>query len=113
MRFTALSRRSSRPSRKPRRPGSFTTTRCASIGFDHHAGGPGNTMTSFRLLTPDAQYADDGVIERRTAGSDAEWDIRRARGIAELPAESLSACDAVVVWHEMKIDQAFVAALKR
>jgi len=70
-------------------------------------------MARFRLLTPDAQYADDGVIERQTAGVDVDWDIRRARSLRELSDESLSACDALVVWHEMKIDAAFVSALRR
>ena len=67
----------------------------------------------FRLFTPDAQYADDGVIERQTAGGDVDWDIRRAHSHAELSDESLGACDAVVAWHEMKIDTAFVSALRR
>ena len=70
-------------------------------------------MARFRLLTPDAQYADDGVIERQTAGADVDWDIRRARTLGELSDESLGACDALVVWHEMNIDAAFVSALKR
>ena len=70
-------------------------------------------MARFRLLTPDAQYADDGIIERQTSGSDVDWDIRRARTLHDVPAESFGACDAVVVWHEMSIDRAFVSALKR
>jgi D-3-phosphoglycerate dehydrogenase / 2-oxoglutarate reductase len=70
-------------------------------------------MTRFRLLTPDAQYSDDGLIERRTAGSDVDWDIRRSRTLDEIPAECIAACDALVVWHEMHIDSAFVSALKR
>jgi phosphoglycerate dehydrogenase-like enzyme len=70
-------------------------------------------MVRFRLLTPDAQYFDDGVVERRTAGGDVDWDIRRSRTLAEMPPESIAACDAMVVWHEMKIDHAFVSALKR
>jgi D-3-phosphoglycerate dehydrogenase / 2-oxoglutarate reductase len=70
-------------------------------------------MAPFHLLTPDAQYADDGVIERQTAGGDVDWDIRRARALSELPPELLAACDALVVWHEMKIDAAFVSALRR
>ena len=41
-------------------------------------------MARFRLLTPDAQYADDGVIERQTAGGDVDWDIRRAHSLGEL-----------------------------
>ena len=70
-------------------------------------------MARFRLLTPDAQYADDGVIERQTAGGDVDWDIRRAHSLGELSDESLGACDALVAWHEMKIDAAFVSALRR
>jgi phosphoglycerate dehydrogenase-like enzyme len=70
-------------------------------------------MARFRLLTPDAQYSDDGVVERETAGLDVEWDIHRARNLSEMPVESVAACDAVVVWHEMRVDGAFVAALKR
>jgi hypothetical protein len=34
-------------------------------------------MARMLLLTPDAQYADDGIIERQTSGSDVDWDIRR------------------------------------
>ncbi len=70
-------------------------------------------MARFRLLTPDAQYADDGVIERQTAGGDVDWDIRRAHSLDELSDESLGACDALVAWHEMKIDAAFVSTLRR
>ena len=44
-------------------------------------------MARFRLFTPDAQYADDGVIERQTAGGDVDWDIRRAHSLGELPNE--------------------------
>ena len=36
-------------------------------------------MARFRLLTPDAQYADDAVIERRTSGAEVAWDIFRER----------------------------------
>ena len=79
---------------------------------------PSNTTGSeparrFRLLTPDAQYADDGIIERQTAGADVDWDIHRAQSVEALPEDVLAACDAIVVWHEMKIDRAFVARLKR
>jgi len=70
-------------------------------------------MPRFRLLTPDAQYADDAVIERRTAGSDVDWDIFRERLPQRLPLEALATCDAMVVWHEMKIDRAVLATLDR
>jgi phosphoglycerate dehydrogenase-like enzyme len=70
---------------------------------------------AFRLLTPDAQYADDAEIERRTAGPDVHWDIyrERNRSRANIPAERLAEADAIVIWHEMVIDEAFVAALTR
>jgi len=70
-------------------------------------------MARFRILTPDAQYADDGVIERQTAGADVDWDIGRARSLAELSSDRLAACDAVVAWHEVKIDRDFIAAVRR
>jgi len=70
-------------------------------------------MSRFRLLTPDAQYPDDGVIERRTAGADVDWNIHRVKSATDLPAGVLASCDAIVSWHEIKVDRAFVAALKR
>ena len=33
-----------------------------------------------RILTPDAQHADDGVVERSTSGPEVLWDIYRERG---------------------------------
>ena len=69
-------------------------------------------MARFRLLTPDAQYADDGIIERRTAGADVDWDIFRERAPDRLTAEALASCDAMVIWHEMKVDRALLASLK-
>ncbi len=70
-------------------------------------------MTGFRLLTPDAQYADDGVIERRTAGADATWAIHRVRRPEDLPSGALAECDAIVVWHELAMDRAVIARLDR
>lgn len=61
-----------------------------------------------RLFTPDAQYADDGEIERATAGTDVHWTIVREREAARLPDEALRQADGIVVWHEMKIDAAFL-----
>jgi phosphoglycerate dehydrogenase-like enzyme len=70
-------------------------------------------MARFRLLTPDAQYADDGIIERRTAGPDVDWEIFRERASERVTAEALAACDALVVWHEMKLDRALLSSLSR
>lgn len=68
---------------------------------------------SLRLLTPDAQYSDDGVVERRTAGTDVQFDIFRERTPDRLPDAALAAADGIVVWHEMAIDAAFVGRIPR
>ncbi|MDP1730976.1 MAG: C-terminal binding protein [Devosia sp.] len=43
------------------------------------------------------------------------WDIfrERNRSRANISAETLAVADAIVIWHEMVIDQDFVASLKR
>ncbi|MBL8576529.1 MAG: C-terminal binding protein [Mesorhizobium sp.] len=70
-------------------------------------------MARFRLLTPDAQYADNALVERRTTGADVDWDIFRERVSERISAEALAACDAMVVWHEMKVDRALLSQLER
>ena len=70
-------------------------------------------MVRFRLLTPDAQYQDDGVIERAVAGEDVDWDILRERTPDGVSKRALAECDAIVVWHEMKIDRGFLSLLKK
>ena len=71
--------------------------------------------SGFRILTPDAQYADDAVIERRTAGADVAWDIYRERGggLAQIPQASLAAADAIIAWHQVPVDEAFIAGIGR
>ncbi len=68
-----------------------------------------------RILTPDAQYDDGGVIERRTAGPDVHWDILRdlRNRKAGIPEELLAAADALVVWHEVVVDKSLVGKLRR
>src|SRR6185369_13346609 len=70
-------------------------------------------MPSFHLLTPDAQYPDDGLVERETAGPGVDWTILRARKAADLPADVLANCDAIVSWHEIKVDRALITALRK
>ncbi|HWA18366.1 MAG TPA: C-terminal binding protein [Devosia sp.] len=70
-------------------------------------------MARFRLLTPDAQYTDDAEIERRTAGAEVDWNIFRERDPSRLPAEALATCDAMVIWHEMKVDGPLLDRLSR
>lgn len=68
-----------------------------------------------RLLTPDAQYADDAVVERAAAGPDVEWSIfrERNRSRTNIPASALAEADGLVVWHEMVVDEAFVASIPK
>jgi len=68
---------------------------------------------SLRLLTPDAQYPDDGVIERQTAGDRVVFDIFRERSAEALPKAALAAADGIVIWHEMAVDEAFVDLIAR
>ena len=70
-------------------------------------------MTTFRLLTPDAQYSDDGLIERQTAGENIIWSIHRIRRPEDLPAGALAECDAMVVWHELAVDRAVIDQMHR
>lgn len=70
-------------------------------------------MTTFRLLTPDAQYPDDALIERETAGLDVHWSIYRERTPEAIPTEEWSRADALVVWHEMPVDADVIARLDR
>ncbi len=70
-------------------------------------------MTRFAVLTPDAQYPDDGVLERAEAGSACDFEIHRVRDASDLPAASLARCDAMLVWHEVRIDAALIARLDR
>ncbi|MEH6833111.1 MULTISPECIES: C-terminal binding protein [Falsihalocynthiibacter] len=70
-------------------------------------------MPRFRLLTPDAQYPDDALIERATAGNNIDWDIFREREIHRIPQTVLNSCDAMVVWHEMPVTRSMIAQLER
>jgi phosphoglycerate dehydrogenase-like enzyme len=67
----------------------------------------------FTILTPDAQYPDDAVVERQVAGKDVEFLIHRTRDPAAIPMEHWAARDAFLVWHEMKIDQTLIDKAKK
>lgn len=67
----------------------------------------------FRILTPDAQYHDDAEIERATAGAEFDFAIFRERDAARIPAGEFESADALLLWHEIKIDPALVARLKQ
>ncbi len=67
----------------------------------------------FRVLTPDAQYDDAAEVERSTAGPDFHFEILCEREAPRVPEESLAACDALLVWHELPIDAAVIAKRAR
>lgn len=70
-------------------------------------------MMRFTILTPDAQYPDDALVERQVAGKDVEFLIHRTRDPAAIPLEHWAACDAFLVWHEMKIDHTLIDKAKK
>jgi D-3-phosphoglycerate dehydrogenase len=67
----------------------------------------------FTILTPDAQYPDDAVVERQVAGPDVTFLLHRTRQPADIPLADLEACDAFLVWHEMRIDRTLIEKAKR
>lgn len=67
----------------------------------------------YRILTPDAQYDDGGVIEHELAAGDASLEIYRERTGANIPEQSWRQCDGLLVWHEIKIDASVIAKLDR
>jgi D-3-phosphoglycerate dehydrogenase len=70
------------------------------------------TGPKFRVLTPDAQYADDGEIERATAGEGFQFLICREHSAEALPAGVLESSDALLVWHLLSIDATLIARLR-
>jgi phosphoglycerate dehydrogenase-like enzyme len=65
------------------------------------------------LFTPDAQYADNGEVERQTAGPNVDWTICRERELERLPVDALAEADGLVTWHEMRIDADLIAKIPR
>lgn len=70
-------------------------------------------MARFRILTPDAQYPDDALVEREVAGPDFAFGIHRTRDVAQLPDGALEKADALLVWHEFPVTAAVIARLSR
>ncbi|MFE0758152.1 C-terminal binding protein [Inquilinus sp. NPDC058860] len=67
----------------------------------------------FTILTPDAQYADDAVIERQVGGDDVEFVIRRERDRKKIPDEVYARADALLTWHELKVGQSVIDKMPR
>lgn len=70
-------------------------------------------MAPYRILTPDAQYDDDGEIERAAAGDGFVFDIFRERDPSRIAPELWPQADALLVWHEISIDRDLISRLAR
>ena len=70
-------------------------------------------MSRFVVLTPDAQYHDDGEVENTVLTDVAEHRIRRITQPDQLDTEELSAADALLVWHVLPINAELVEQLTR
>lgn len=61
------------------------------------------------IVTPDAQYDDDGLLERQTAGDALEFAIWRS---GEAPdAAALERATGLLVWHEQAVTGDFLDAM--
>ena len=67
----------------------------------------------YRVLVPDAQYADDAEIERNLASGWVDYDIRRVRCSSSISNEDWASYDALQVWHEVPIDKSLLTKLDR
>ena len=66
-------------------------------------------MSSFRVLSPDFQYTDGGIVEREVATSYLNLDLYQCH--QEVSSESLSKYSGLLVYHIAKIDDCFIDQL--
>lgn len=64
----------------------------------------------FIVLVPDVQYSDLD-IERSVTGEDVVYHVYHETDPARIPMELWANCDAVLVWHRMRIDAPVVERL--
>ena len=66
-------------------------------------------MSSFRVLSPDIQYADGGIIEKEVATKHLQLDLFRWE--EEVPAQQLAEYFGLLVWHLATIDSSYIDQL--
>ncbi|MAY63545.1 MAG: dehydrogenase [Rhizobiales bacterium] len=64
----------------------------------------------FKVLVPDAHFRDLDV-ERGVSGDTIDYLVHDETNSSAIPDDVWNACDAVLVWHRMRIDAAVVAKL--
>ncbi|HKJ96053.1 MAG TPA: C-terminal binding protein [Gammaproteobacteria bacterium] len=68
-------------------------------------------MAEWRVLTPDAQYADDARVERAVAGEGVHIDVHRVRSFDDIPDDEIGSAQALVVWHEVAVTRDVISRL--
>ena len=74
--------------------------------------GPEHIMPPFRILVPDAHLRDLD-IERGVTGEGFDYDVHDETDPAAIPETAWRTCDAVLVWHRMRITPSVIALLDR
>ena len=69
-------------------------------------------MPAFRILTADAQYDDDGEIERQVAGSLCTFETFRCGRGQPAPQAAFERCHGLLAWHELPLDAAMIGRLR-
>lgn len=69
-------------------------------------------MTKFTVLVPDVHF-DDLSIEKETAGSDIKFRVFHEIDNRLIADHEWENCDAILIWHRMKITANIVEKLKR
>lgn len=66
-------------------------------------------MNTFRVLSPDIQYTDGGLLELEVGAGQLHFD--QYRWGETVSPESLQECQGLLVWHECQINPAYVKQL--
>ena len=66
-------------------------------------------MNSFRVLSPDIQYTDGGLLEKEVATEHLQLDLFQWE--EEVPAEELAQYFGLLVWHLATIDSSYIDQL--
>lgn len=70
-------------------------------------------MARFRVISPDAPFPDRGVIERRVAGPDFEFDFHVVGHADELTDTALASADAALGWHYVRWTREVIARMPK
>ncbi len=71
-----------------------------------------NEMTVYRVLIPDAHLADQEV-EKSVSGDKLDYIVFREKDPDAIPDEEWRSCDAILIWHKMRLTSDVIAKLDR